>query len=75
MSEAVSTQPKRSRRGLILFAVIVLALVALVVVHLLRQKKPARERRAACRDGRHRDARLDASTSERTRHGDPRSPP
>ena len=31
MSEAVSKQPKRSRRGLILFAVIVLALVAIVV--------------------------------------------
>ena len=42
MSEAVSTQPKRSRVRFILFAVIVLALVALVVVHLLRQKKPAR---------------------------------
>ena len=41
MSEAVSKQPKRSRRGLILFAVIVLALIALVVVHLLTQKKPA----------------------------------
>ncbi|HEY1996661.1 efflux RND transporter periplasmic adaptor subunit [Paraburkholderia sp.] len=42
MSEAVSKQPKRSRRGLILFVVIVLALIALVVVHLLTQKKPAR---------------------------------
>jgi multidrug efflux system membrane fusion protein len=42
MSEAVSTQPKRSRRRLVLFAVIVLALVALVVVHLLRRPKPAR---------------------------------
>jgi multidrug efflux system membrane fusion protein len=42
MSEAVSTQPKRSRRGLILFAVIVLVLVAVVVVHVLRQKKPVR---------------------------------
>jgi multidrug efflux system membrane fusion protein len=42
MSEAVSTQPKRSRRKLVLFAVIVLALVALVVVHLLRQQKPTR---------------------------------
>jgi multidrug efflux system membrane fusion protein len=43
MSEAVSKQPKRSRRGLILFGVIVLALIALVVVHLLTQKKPARD--------------------------------
>jgi multidrug efflux system membrane fusion protein len=42
MSEAVSTQPKRSRRGLILFAVIVLVLIAVVVVHVLRQKKPVR---------------------------------
>jgi membrane fusion protein, multidrug efflux system len=42
MSEAVSTQPKRSRVRLILFVVVVLALVALVVVHILRQKKPAR---------------------------------
>lgn len=43
MSEAVSTPPKRSRRGLIVFAVIVLALIALVVAHLLTRKKPARE--------------------------------
>jgi len=43
MSEAVSKQPKRSRRGLILFGVIVLALIAVVVVHLLTQKKPARD--------------------------------
>jgi multidrug efflux system membrane fusion protein len=42
MSEAVSTQPKRSRVRFFLFAIIVLALVALVVVHLLREKKPAR---------------------------------
>jgi multidrug efflux system membrane fusion protein len=42
MSEAVSTQPKRSRVRLILFVVVVLALVALVVVHILRQKKPTR---------------------------------
>ena len=42
MSEAVSTQPKRSRRGLILFAVIVLVLIAVVVLHVLRQKKPVR---------------------------------
>ncbi|MFM0156055.1 efflux RND transporter periplasmic adaptor subunit [Paraburkholderia sediminicola] len=40
MSEAVSKQPKRSRRGLILFAVVVLALIALVLVHLLTRKKP-----------------------------------
>jgi membrane fusion protein, multidrug efflux system len=40
MSEAVSTQPKRSR-GRIILIVIVLALIALVVIHLLRQKKPA----------------------------------
>jgi membrane fusion protein, multidrug efflux system len=43
MSETVSPPPKRSRRGLIIFAVIVLVLVALVVVHLLTRKKPARE--------------------------------
>ena len=42
MSEAVSTQPKRSRRGVVLFAIIVLVLIAVVVVHVLRQKKPAR---------------------------------
>jgi membrane fusion protein, multidrug efflux system len=42
MSEAVSNPPKRSRRGLIVFAVIVLALIAVVAVHLLTQKKPAR---------------------------------
>ncbi|CAE6868022.1 efflux RND transporter periplasmic adaptor subunit [Paraburkholderia domus] len=40
MSEVTSTQPKRSRRGRILFAVIVLALVALILVHLFRQKPP-----------------------------------
>jgi len=40
MSEAVSTQPRPSRRRLIVFVVIVLALIALVVVHLLRQQKP-----------------------------------
>ncbi|CAB3777551.1 efflux RND transporter periplasmic adaptor subunit [Pararobbsia alpina] len=39
MSEGVSRQPKHSRRGLILFVVVVLALIALVVVHLLTQKK------------------------------------
>ncbi|KXU84917.1 efflux transporter periplasmic adaptor subunit [Paraburkholderia monticola] len=43
MSETVSPPPKRSRRGLIIFAVIVLVLVALVVVHLVTRKKPARE--------------------------------
>jgi multidrug efflux system membrane fusion protein len=43
MSETVSPPPKRSRRGLIIFAVIVLVLVAFVVVHLLTRKKPARE--------------------------------
>lgn len=43
MSEAVSTQPRRSRRGLILFALIVLVLIAVVVVHLLTRKKPSRE--------------------------------
>jgi multidrug efflux system membrane fusion protein len=42
MSEAVSTQPKRSRLRLVLFAVVVLALIALVVVHLLGRKKPVR---------------------------------
>jgi membrane fusion protein, multidrug efflux system len=42
MSEAVSTQPKRSRLRLVLFAVVVLALIALVVVHLLGKKKPVR---------------------------------
>jgi multidrug efflux system membrane fusion protein len=40
MSEAVSKQPRRSRDRIILI-VIVLALVAIVVIHLLRQKKPA----------------------------------
>ncbi len=40
MSEAVSKQPRRSR-GRIILIVIVLALVAIVVIHLLRQKKPA----------------------------------
>ncbi|MFM0283915.1 efflux RND transporter periplasmic adaptor subunit [Paraburkholderia sediminicola] len=40
MSEVTSTQPKRSRRGRIVFAVIVLALVALMLVHLLRPKPP-----------------------------------
>ncbi|SDH33963.1 efflux RND transporter periplasmic adaptor subunit [Paraburkholderia phenazinium] len=42
MSEAVSTQPKHSRRRFVLIAVVVLALVALVVVHLLNRPKPAR---------------------------------
>jgi multidrug efflux system membrane fusion protein len=42
MSEAVSTQPRRSRFRFILFVVIALALVALVVWHILGQKKPAR---------------------------------
>ncbi|APA88138.1 efflux RND transporter periplasmic adaptor subunit [Paraburkholderia sprentiae WSM5005] len=46
MSETVSPPPKRSRRGLILFAVIVLVLVALVAVHLLTRKKPVRENAA-----------------------------
>src|ERR1700744_1438249 len=40
MSEAVSKQPRRSR-GRIILLVIVLALVAIVVIPLLRQKKPA----------------------------------
>jgi multidrug efflux system membrane fusion protein len=40
MSEAVSTQPRRSR-GRIILIVIVLVLVAIVVIHLLRPKKPA----------------------------------
>lgn len=40
MSEVTSTQPKRSRRGRIVFAVIVLVLVALILVHLLRPKAP-----------------------------------
>jgi multidrug efflux system membrane fusion protein len=40
MSDATSTQPKRSRRGRILLAVIVLALVVLMLVHLLRPKPP-----------------------------------
>ena len=42
MSEALSKQPKRSRRGLILVVLVVLVLIALVVVHLLTQKKPPR---------------------------------
>ncbi len=42
MSEAVSSQPRRSRMKLIVIVVVVLALIALVVVHLLRQKKPVR---------------------------------
>jgi membrane fusion protein, multidrug efflux system len=42
MSEAVSTQPRRSRFRSILIALIVLALVALVIVHLLNRSKPAR---------------------------------
>jgi membrane fusion protein, multidrug efflux system len=42
MSEAVSTQPKRSRLWLVLFAVVIVALIALVLVHLLGQKKPVR---------------------------------
>ncbi|MBB5505058.1 efflux RND transporter periplasmic adaptor subunit [Paraburkholderia atlantica] len=46
MSETVSPPPKRSRRGLIIFAVVLLVLVALVAVHLLTRKKPARENAA-----------------------------
>jgi multidrug efflux system membrane fusion protein len=42
MSEALSKQPKRSRRGLMLVVLVVLVLIALVVVHLLTQKKPPR---------------------------------
>ena len=44
MSEAVSTQPKRSRVRLILFVVVVLALVALVVVHVLGRRNPPEAR-------------------------------
>lgn len=43
MSEALTQQPKRSRRGLIVFVLIVLVLIAIVVVHLLTRKKPSRE--------------------------------
>ncbi|NML32586.1 efflux RND transporter periplasmic adaptor subunit [Paraburkholderia antibiotica] len=43
MSETVSSPPKRSRRGLIVFALILLVLIALVVAHLLTRKKPAHE--------------------------------
>jgi multidrug efflux system membrane fusion protein len=43
MSDAVSKQPKRSRRGLIVFVVIVLVLIAVVAVHLLTRKKPTRD--------------------------------
>ncbi|MGF6662609.1 multidrug efflux system membrane fusion protein [Paraburkholderia atlantica] len=46
MSDTVSPPPKRSRRGLIIFAVVLLVLVALVAVHLLTRKKPARENAA-----------------------------
>jgi multidrug efflux system membrane fusion protein len=46
MSETVSPPPKRSRRGLIVFAAIVLVLIALVVAHLLTRKKPVRENAA-----------------------------
>ncbi|SMG55096.1 efflux RND transporter periplasmic adaptor subunit [Paraburkholderia susongensis] len=46
MSETVPQPPKRSRRGLIIFAAIVLALIALVALHLLTRKKPARENAA-----------------------------
>jgi multidrug efflux system membrane fusion protein len=42
MSEAGSTQPKRRNRWPVVFGVIVLALAALVVFHLLHRKKPAR---------------------------------
>jgi multidrug efflux system membrane fusion protein len=42
MSEATSTRPERSGRGRILLVVIVLALLALGIVHLLRQKEPRR---------------------------------
>ncbi|WP_144113209.1 efflux RND transporter periplasmic adaptor subunit [Paraburkholderia sp. BCC1886] len=42
MSEAVSRQPKRPRRGLILLIVIVLALIAFVAFHLLTRRKPVR---------------------------------
>jgi multidrug efflux system membrane fusion protein len=42
MSEAVSTQPKRSRLWLVLFAVVIVALIALVLMHVLGQKKPVR---------------------------------
>ncbi|MFM0339292.1 efflux RND transporter periplasmic adaptor subunit [Paraburkholderia fungorum] len=40
MSEVTSTKPRRARRGRILLGVILLALVALVLVHLFRQKAP-----------------------------------
>jgi membrane fusion protein, multidrug efflux system len=43
MTEAMSQPPKRSRRGPIVLAVVVLALIAIVAVHLLTRKKPARE--------------------------------
>src|SRR5471030_1617082 len=43
MSDTVSKQPKRSRRGLIVFVVIVLVLIAVVAVHLLTRKKPTRD--------------------------------
>jgi membrane fusion protein, multidrug efflux system len=43
MSDTVPRQPKRSRRGLIVFVVIVLVLIAAVVVHLATRKKPTRE--------------------------------
>ncbi|MDE1182202.1 efflux RND transporter periplasmic adaptor subunit [Paraburkholderia sp.] len=42
MSEVEAVRPTRSRRKLFLFAFIVLALIAVVAVHLLRQKKPVR---------------------------------
>jgi len=40
MSEATSAQPKRFRRGRVLFVVIVLALLALMLLHLLHQREP-----------------------------------
>jgi len=43
MSDTVSKQPKRSRRGLIVVVVIVLVLIAVVAVHLLTRKKPTRD--------------------------------
>jgi membrane fusion protein, multidrug efflux system len=43
MSDTVSKPPKRSRRGLIVLAIIVLALIAIVVVHLVTRKKPTRD--------------------------------
>ncbi|WP_144150560.1 efflux RND transporter periplasmic adaptor subunit [Paraburkholderia sp. BCC1885] len=42
MSEAVSTQPKRSRLRLVLIALVVLVLIAIVVIHVLGRKKPVR---------------------------------